>query len=198
MKTRTSPLPAVRLMAIMTAVVVLAACGSGGAGAAGDGGTTTTAPDAATTTEPVEEPTAEPPAGEQTPEPAVGGGEAAADPCSLVTADELSGILGVPVVMTLLEGPPANCIVDGTDGASLAAWSVTPMDKDMYDLFVNSPEVAKEPGLGDGVMYTEDGLQMTIFKNNLMVVLGTYSSAGSDDARVEFMKQIAALAAGRM
>jgi hypothetical protein len=131
-------------------------------------------------------------------EPA-GGGGTEVGVCELVTADELSEILNVPsVTMTVLAGPPDNCIVDGADGASLAAWSLTVLDKDLFKLLSSGPDVLNEPGMGDGVMYQPEAFQMTVFKGDAMLVIGVYASAGSDDERLEFMKKIGAIAAGRM
>jgi hypothetical protein len=54
-----------------------------------------------------------------------GGGGTAAGVCELVTSEELAAIFGVASVkMTVLPGPPDNCIVESGDGDPLTAWSL--------------------------------------------------------------------------
>lgn len=173
-------------------VLVLAACGGGGGG--GGVGRTSAVPAQGAATSGATQATAS-----GAPAELADGGGTAAGVCEFATADELSRILNVPsVTMTVVTGPPDNCIVDGADASSLAAWSLTVLDKDLYKVLSSGPEVRNEPGLGDAVMYQPEAFQMTVFKGDSMLVIGVYASAGSDEERLEFMKEIGATAAGRM
>jgi hypothetical protein len=181
---------------LATFALVLAACGGGDGGSnTGGGGTTSAAPEGGAATSgpteaaPVEAPT----------EPA-GGGGTATGVCELVTADELAAIFGVPsVAMTLLAGPPDNCIIDSADGSSLAAWSLTATGaKVIFGSYVSGSDANEVPGIGDLAIYNPDGYQMTVVKGDAFMVIATYASGGSDDERFEFAKQIGASAAGRM
>lgn len=174
-----------------TVALVLAACGGGGAGG---GGTTPAAPaDGAATSVPTQA------AASEVPSEGAGGGGTGVGVCELVTADELAGIFNVSVTMTVLAGPPDNCIVDGTDGRSLAAWSLTGTGaKAIFGSYVSGSDANEVPGIGDVAIYSPDGHQLTVVKGDAFMVIAIYASAGSDDERYEFAKQIGASAAGRM
>ncbi len=187
------------ILAILVAVT-LAACGGGG------GGTATTAPTgAAATSGPTEATTTDAAATDApataapaTAAPAGGGG--VADVCGLVTADELASILDVSsVVLTVFEGPPDTCDIQSGDGALLAATVLTvSVDAITFGFIKTGSGVQDVPGLGDEAIYLPDSLLLVVRKGESMVSIAVFDDGRSESERLELMKQIGAIAAGRM
>ena len=186
------------MLAIMVALT-LAACGGGG------GGTATTAPTgAAATSGPTEATTTDAAATDApataapaTAAPAGGGG--VADVCGLVTADELASILDVSsVVLTVFQGPPDTCDIQSGDGALLAATVLTVDGAVTFGFIKAGSGVQEVPGLGDEAIYIPDSLLLVVRKGDSMVSIAVFDDGRSESERLELMKQIGAIAAGRM
>ena len=188
------------MLAIMVALT-LAACGGGG------GGTATTAPTdagSAATTGPTEAATDAPPtdapatAAPATNAPAGGGG--VADVCGLVTAEELASILDVSsVVLTVFQGPPDTCDIQSGDGAPLAATVlVTGGAQFMFEAWASGSGVENVPGLGDRAVYVPDSALLVIQKGDSVMSIAVFDYGQPESERIDRMKQIGSIAAGRM
>jgi hypothetical protein len=174
---------------LATVALVLAACGGGGGSAtaaAPGGGAATSSPTQATTSEATTAPTS---------------GGTAAGVCGLVTADELAEVFGVPsVTTTVFVGPPDTCSVESDAGDALAAWSYSTANAgSTYDMFVLPAQSVDVPGIGDKAAFV-DNTGLLVLKGDALVVIGVMTGVGdvTQDEMNELMKQIGALAAGRM
>jgi hypothetical protein len=197
-------------------ILVLAACGGGG-------GTTSQAPANATAAGQSQAPGVEPSqaaidapspdavattsAAPSVAEPAAGGGGGpATGVCELVTADELRGILGVSVRLTLFAGPPDTCDIQSTDGAPLAATVLTAgmsgvSASFVFDAFAGSPTASQVSGIGEKAAYDPSQGVLLVLKNGAVLSIAVFDdgSGSTDEAtRLDQMKQIGAAAAGRM
>lgn len=131
------------------------------------------------------------------------GGGTAGDVCELVTEDELGGILGVPVATKVLPGPPDTCDIQSTDGAPLAATVLTKMSGlaagAVYEAFAADPGTTAVPGIGEKAAYNPNQAVLVILKNGAVLTVAVFDDGTRDEAaRVELIKQIGTIAAGRM
>jgi hypothetical protein len=196
-----------RLLAIAVLLVVAVVAGCGGSGTA-----------VATSAQPTEAPAAEssgsddagsgaggqpstePPIAAPASEAPAGGGGTAAGVCELVTADELSGIFGVPsVTMTVLPGPPDNCIVEDDSGDALTAWSLTTAQAaTVYGAFTTDPATIQVSGIGDKAAIVENTGLLVLKGGALVVVMISSGADMTEEEAIEASKQVGALAAGRL
>jgi hypothetical protein len=132
--------------------------------------------------------------------PAGGGGGTAAGVCELVTADEVAGIFGVPsVTMSVVLGPPDNCIVQDANGNPLTAWSLTTVQASaLYSAFTVDPSTIAVSGIGDKAAIVQNTGLMVLKGGSLLVVSISSGSDMSADEATQAAKQVGALAAGRM
>jgi hypothetical protein len=197
-----------RLALATVTVAAIAACGSGATASTAPtiDAAASEAPEASTVVAPPIEaspnPAAASAASEAPAEPPSGGG-AAGDVCSLVTADELAGILGVPVKAAVLKGPPDSCDVQSADGAPLAAFVLNDFGSvatsAAYDAYASDAGAVAVPGIGEKAAYDPaQGLLLTVKHGVLLSVSVFDDGSGDDAARLELMKKIATIAAGRM
>ncbi len=144
-------------------------------------------------------PSAEPSAGPASQAPA-GGGGTAAGVCELVTGEELAGIFGVPSVkMTVLPGPPDNCIVEDQGGDPLTAWSLTTAQASaVYGAFASDPASIEVPGIGDKAAIVQNTGLLVLKGGSLVVIIISGGADMSEDEATEASKQIGRLAAGRL
>lgn len=186
-------------------LVVVGGCG-GGSGSAGPGAAATATTAAATPIVSSDGGAAgsEAPAAPVNSDPPAAGGPAG-DVCALVNADELEGILGVPVALTVIAGPPDTCDVQSTDGAPLAAFVLTNMDgvsaSFVYDAFAASSTAEAISGIGEKAAYDPSQGALVTLKNAAVLSVAVFDdgSGSTDEAtRLDQMKRIAAAAAGRM
>ena len=192
------------ILAILVAVT-LAACGGGG------GGTATTAPTdagSAATTGPTEAATTDTPATDTpstdapaaTQPPAGGGGGAVAGVCELVTPEELAEIFGVPSVkLTVLPGPPDNCIVESASGDPLTAFSLTTAQAaTVFAAFTTDPSTVEVSGVGDKAAIVQNTGLLVLKGSSLLVISISGGADMSEHEGIEASKQIGTIAAGRM
>ncbi len=199
--------PTRSILAIAGLILIVGACGGAGSGGAASVPAPTvvagqTQPDAASHSQAAGEvassvapANAEPAAVS----PAVGGGSAAGV-CDLVTEDELAGIFGVPsVTMTVLPGPPDNCIVASEGGDPLTAWSLTTAQARLvYDAFAADPSTIDVSGVGDKAAIVQNTGLLVLKGGNLLVISISGGADMSEDEVTEASKQIGAIAAGRL
>jgi hypothetical protein len=186
-----------RLVLAGVLATLMAACGGSTASAPpGTGGPPTSTP-ASLSNAPA--PSAEPGgAASPTPAPTTGGG-GTDDVCALVSADELAGIFGVPSVTTaVLAGPPDTCDIQA-DGAPLAAMVYMPSNGAVvFSAWAADPTAVDMPGIGDRAAYLPGQLLFIVLRGDATLSLAVLDESRSEDARLELMKEIAAIAAGRM
>ncbi len=183
-------------------VLVLAACGSGApSGAPIDTGDTTTqgSSQPATPTPGVGDPSPVETAGG-------GGGGGTGDVCGLVSPDELAGILGAEsVVLAVIAGPPDTCDIQTGDGAPLGATVLTTSDSIggaavsiTFDVWAGASDSVDVSGLGDRATYSPSSLLLLVLKGDALLSIALFDDGRSEEERLELMKQIAVIAAGRM
>jgi len=191
----------------LTVVLLLAACGGGGGGTAapavGESPAAEATPAAGGGVDATSTPAAEASVAAPTQAPAAGGGGAAVGVCELVTEDELQGILGVAVSLTLFAGPPDTCDIQSTDGAPLAATVLTAMSglsaSAVFDAYAGSPGAQDISGIGDKAAYDPSQDVLVVLKADKLLTVAVFEDGTRDDAaRLELMKQIGSAAAGRM
>jgi len=130
-----------------------------------------------------------------------GGGGSTAGVCELVTADELAQIFNVASVsMSVLQGPPDNCIVESDVGDPLAAWSLTfDQAQVVFDAFTSDPSsVEVVPGIGDSAAIVANTGLLVLKGGRLIVISISGGAELSEDQAVEASKRIGEIAAGRM
>jgi hypothetical protein len=132
-----------------------------------------------------------------------GGGGAAGGVCELVSADELEGILGSAVSLTVFAGPPDTCDIQSTDGAPLAATVLTVMSNAaasaVFDAYAGAPGAESITGMGDKAAYDPTQAVLVVLKADKVLSIAVFDDGSTDEAaRLELMKQIGSIAAGRM
>lgn len=181
-------------------VLILAACGSSGSGGTATEVPATAAP--AGQSQAVVEAPASTAASDASPAPEGPAGGQAGDVCELVTEAELGGILGASVKTTVFAGPPDTCDIQSTDGAPLAATVLTRNAAPfVYDVFVSDAGTTSVSGIGEKAAYNPVQAILVVFKNGSLLTVAVFDDgSGSTDeaARLDRMKQIGAIAAGRM
>ena len=180
----------------VAALFLVVACG--GAGTAGPtAAAASQAPAAASSAEASAQPSLAIAASEP---PPAGGGGTAAGVCELVTAAELAGIFGVASVkMTVIPGPPDNCIVASDTGDPLAAWSLTTAQSAViYGAFTTDPSTVQVSGIGDKAAIVQNTGLLVLKGSSLLVVSISGGSDMSEDEATAASKQVGALAAGRL
>jgi hypothetical protein len=123
--------------------------------------------------------------------------------CELVTPDELQGILGAAVSLTVFAGPPDTCDIQSTDGAPLAATVLTAMSNvaasAVFDAYAGSPGAESISGMGDRAAYDPNQGVLVVLKADKVLTVAVFDDGSTDAAaRLELMKQIGSIAAGRM
>lgn len=185
---------------------LIAACGGGGGGAAAPAGESAAAEPSAAAgggVDTANTPSPEAPAAAPSEAPAAGGGGTALGVCELVTEDELRGIFGVEVSLTLFAGPPDTCDIQSADGAPLGATVLTAMSglsaSAVFDAYAASPGAQDIPGIGDKAAYDPTQAVLVVLKADKLLTVAVFEDGTRDEAaRLELMKQIASAAAGRM
>ena len=193
--------PARRAALLAATVLVLAACGGGGGGGGsgtGSGGTATQAP-AEATDAPAPEATEAP---EATPQPeATAGGPATGgvDACALATPAELDGVFGTTGISTqLFAGPPDTCSIE-LDGTPLGAFVYTPAGgRTVFDLLHADEAAVDVAGMGDAAFYSSQTGLLSIAKGDAMLSIAVVAGDRSEEERLELMKAIGTIAAGRL
>lgn len=172
-------------------LVTVAACGGGADPAPTDpppagGPTSPGSSDSAATQDPAVTPT----------DAGTGG---ASGVCSLVTAAELDSIFAVVGHTTLvIPGPPDTCDIQ-LDSAPAAAFVYTPQGgRQIFDILAAGPDAQSIGGIGDAAFYSADTLLLLVAKGQGMLSIAVFDDGQSPEARLELMKEIGKIAAGRM
>lgn len=133
-----------------------------------------------------------------TAQPTQGGGSSAGV-CELVPAAELETILGKPVVLSVVAGPPDTCDVQ-SDGAPIAAFVFMegPSFGFAFDAWAADPSAEDVPGIGDHTVYVADSELLIVQRGDRLFSVSVYDSEIATDVRVQMMKDIGRAAAGRM
>jgi len=131
-------------------------------------------------------------------EPTQGGGPSLGV-CELVTADELATIVGKPVVLAVLAGPPDTCDVQSND-APIAAFVFMrgPEFAFAFDAWASDPSAEDVPGIGDGTVYVADSQLVIVKRGDALFSVSVYDVDVAISGRLEMMKEIARIAAARM
>ena len=199
-------MPRFHPIAVVMVLLVVAACGGGGGAATAAANPTAAAAESQAVVAPSEAVTpgaASPVPSDAPPAEPAGGGGPAAGVCELVTTDELRGILGTAVNLTLFAGPPDTCDIQSTDGAPLAATVLTVMSNmaasAVFDAYAGSPGAQSISGMGDKAAYDPAQAVLVVLKADKVLTVAVFDDGSTDEAaRLELMKQIGSIAAGRM
>lgn len=128
--------------------------------------------------------------------PTTGGGGGV---CDLVTTAELASIFSATgVTSTVIAGPPDTCDIQ-EDSAPLAAIVLNPAGGRMiFDVLAAGSDAQKIDGIGDGAFYSSSTLLLVVVRGDAMASIAVLDEGRSEAARLELMKQMGAIAAGRM
>ena len=188
----------IRFLATMgLALVVVIGCGGSG-GTPGPAATTASSGTTATSGATAGPGATASAAAAATDQPSADGGGGATGVCALVTADELAGILGVPVTTRVLAGPPDTCDIQA-DGAPIAAFVLTPSGGGaVYSAYAADPAATTIPGMGDKAAYSPTAQLLVILKGDTLLSMAAFDPDKTPEERLELLKKIGAIAAGRM
>lgn len=196
-----------RLVPALAILMFVAACG-GSTGAAGAGSPTAATGGPAASTDSGAVSTASPGGSAAVPMAQAstaggggsGGGGTAAGVCALVTSEELAGIFGVASVkMTVLPGPPDNCIVESGDGDPLTAWSLmTAQAGTVFAAMTTDPSTVEVPGIGDKAAIVQNTGLLVLKGDSLLSITISGGADMSEQDGIEASKRIATFAAGRL
>jgi len=176
-------------------VLAVAACSSSGSGATTKPAASTPAPAATAGSQPTDAPAATQGSGG-----GGGGGGGSSTVCSLVTGQEMAMSLHLASLTTeALLGPPDTCGYR-QDTTLVAAIVLTPVGGDIaYTALAGDSGAQTVTGIGDKAVYLEAQQLLGFMKGGKLVVLTlTLSDDQLPGVRVEVMKGIAAIAAGRV
>ncbi len=178
--------------------MVLAACGGSSAAsptANGDGsaapGTSTAVQTPAATTAPDGSSAIAPT------EPGTGNGPAT-DTCGLVTVAEMEALFGFTgVTQELIQGPPDTCDYQRDGAPFVAAVLVTEQADLTFSIWSADEGVQTFSGIGEAAIYAPSNELFIVKKNGAVYSFGVLDVELLED-RIEWMKKIATIAAGRM
>lgn len=131
------------------------------------------------------------------PTQAPGGGNLAGV-CSLVTTDELATILGTAVTTRVLAGPPDTCDVQAAGAPILAFVLTTTGGGPVYGAYAADPGATTISGIGDKAAYAPSQQLLLVLKGDAVLSMSAFDPAKTPEERLEIMKKVAAIAAGRM
>jgi hypothetical protein len=196
-----------QVLAWLSVLVLLAACGGGTATGGGttpgaatqapvatsDGEAPESTPSAANPA-PVDEPTAAPSS-----DAGAGSGGAVGSVCDLVTVAELEKAFVVSGVQAeLFVGPPDTCGFKSGDGTPLGA-IVYSSDggAPVFDAIHQGAGITDFQGIGDRAYFAPEMQMLLVLKGDALLTV-TVTAADDEEQRQELAKAIAALAAARM
>ncbi len=189
------------ILAALLVGAALAGCSGSGA----DGSSAAPGPTAASTDVPpsdaVPQPTPAPDATEG-PAPTPAGGGTAAGVCELVTADELAGLFGGPVVLEVLPGVGGadTCDVQMSDAPVAAFVYMPPSDTNgfVFDAWASDPSTEEVGGIGDRAIYIGAQELFVVLRGSAVFSISVYDVERTLEERTELMRRIGSIAAGRM
>ena len=183
---------------IGTAILCTAILGCSGGGGASPGAGTP-GPATAEPTQGGSGPPADPGAGASPVTDPTPAGGTAVGVCELVTSEELASILGKPVTLVVLPGPPDTCDV-GSNDAPIAAFVFMegPSFGFAFDAWASDPSAEDVGGIGDRAVYVAASELFIVKRGDRLFSVSVYDVDVALDARVQMMKDIAKIAAGRM
>ncbi len=128
-------------------------------------------------------------------EPASGGGDGAC----IVTPAEIESIFGVTGVTTAnVQGPPDTCDIQ-QDGAPLAAIALTPAGgRIVFDVLAAGADAEPVEGIGDEAFYSAETLLLVVARGDAMASIAIFDDGRSEADRLDILRQIGTIAAGRM
>lgn len=178
-------------------ILSLAACGGGGASGAPGGGASVEPAGSSDAGQSAAAPT-EPQAGASA--TAAPGGGSTAGACDLITVSELEGILGLTSITTeAFPGASETCDIQA-DGAPVGALVLTRVAAPyVYEAFAGDGGSTSITGIGDRAAFNPFQGQLVIAKGDTVLSISLYPDGSkSDDERVELLKAIGTIAAGRL
>lgn len=179
---------------LVGAVLVVSGCGS--AATVGPGGTATVAP-GSTATATLPGATDTPAAG--TPVPTTAGGGGASDACALITAEEVASVVGVASTTTEpLAGEPSYCSYrSGTDLVAATSYGKTNAEA-VYGAFAGEAGATVVSGIGDKAVFSPSTATLFIVKGQSIVGITAGAGSTPTEQRLEWAKQLGAIAADRL
>jgi len=179
----------------VAAALALAGCSSSGSGPTSNPGANgTPAPGATVASQPTAAATTAAGGGG-------GGGGTAGNVCDLVTAAEMSAATKIDGVATrFVPGPPDNCAYSKGDQTSVGSLTLTPQGGGLaFGVIAGDSTSTPYPGIGDKALYNATAESFVVLKGDkLLVIVLSILDADLKAPRVDIMKQLATIAAGRM
>lgn len=187
--------------------LVLAACGGGSGGPSGGAssgptqGASTQGPTDANPTDAPESQGAPTGGPDATPgDSNTGGGGGGGDACTLVTADEAGGILGVSgVTVDLTPGDFSYCFYRESSGDAVAATAYTKRGgSSSFAIWKAGAGVQQIDGIGDDAVFDPASATLFVLKGDAIYSITAGISSDSEADRLGWAKQFGQTAAGRM
>jgi hypothetical protein len=126
------------------------------------------------------------------------GNPSTAGVCDLVTSAELQGILGGTVTLKVIPGPPDTCDIEVDAQPSAAIVMTTGNGRMVYDVLAAGSDAQPVSGVGDAAFYSADTQLLVVAKGSTMLSIAVTDDALADADRLDVLKQIGTLAAGRL
>lgn len=128
------------------------------------------------------------------------GGGSTAGACDLITVSELEGILGLAAVTTeAFPGASETCDIQA-NSAPVGAFVLTRVAAPyVYEAFAGDGGSTSISGIGDRAAFNPFQGQLVIAKGDTVLSISLYPDGSKSDAeRVELLKAIGTIAAGRL
>jgi hypothetical protein len=189
---------AFRLIGIATLAVAVGACGGSAPAAPTDAGES-----AGVASEPAETNTtaSEPAGGDGTASPDDGGviGSGGGSACDLLTADEAGTVLGIAGLDTVdTPGEVSSCIYANADGAVVGT-TYTPRGGDgLFSVYLSGGGMQSISGVGDGALFDPSSATLIVRKGDSLFAISAGTGRETEEQRLDWAKQLAAIAVGRM
>lgn len=180
-------------------LLLVAACGGGASSPPGDGTASPTDPpasQAATDGTPTDGPEATP--GET--QTGGGGGGTAGSACELATADEIGAVIGETVSVSMdSPGDPSYCIYGDSAGSGIVATSLMARGGGAaFGIWKTGAGVQQVDGLGDDAVFDPSTATLLVLKGDAVFSVTAGEGTDAEAQRLEWSKDIAEIAIGRM
>lgn len=183
--------------------VGVAACGGGATATTAPGGGAASGPPSATEPAQASVPAATDAGGVPTaptvPSVDPGGGGTTTDVCGLVTVAEMESVFGISgVTQQLFAGPPDTCDFRRDEAAFVAMVLIPTGGIASFSAYAYEQGAEPISGLGDEALYSPSTQLVIIRKGDAVVSIAVFDSSLDDATRLERLKAVGTIAAGRM
>ena len=134
-----------------------------------------------------------------------GGGEFTGGPCSLLSTDEVAGVLGGSgwtAQETPMAGGSGGCIFESGDSLNIAAISVTSgvNTPTLWAVYSNLPatEIQQVSGIGDSAVWVTSSDTLFVLKGQTLVGVNAGTGEAADADRLAWAKSLGGIVFGHL